>query len=94
VIKVHYSATIKRTKQQGEVVAKKKGTNALQRFLNVGFIAWVLFMLGGLQVWVSDSISNPYVYWNHIFKISLIGIVFPVANYILFKKITFWNKGS
>ncbi len=79
-------------------MAKKKGTNALQRFLNVSFIAWVLFMLYGLEVWVSDSIANPNVYWGlywgFILKSALIGIVFPVANYIFFKKITFWNKGS
>lgn len=73
---------------------KKKGTNALQRLLNVGFIAWVLFMLYGLEVWVSDSIANPNVYWSFILKSALIGIVFPVANYIFFKKVTFWNKGS
>ena len=38
----------------------------------------------------TDSIG----YWHEVIKFALIGIVFPVANYIFFKKITFWNKGS
>ena len=66
--------------------------NILKRLLNVGFIAWVLFMGVALHIWVLDQIANPYEYWGFVFKIALIGIVFPVANYIFFKKITFWNK--
>lgn len=73
-------------------MAKKKEINALQRFLNVCFIAWVLFMGVALHIWVLDQIANPYVYWGFVIKSALIGIVFPVANYIFFKKITFWNK--
>jgi len=63
----------------------------LKRLLNIGFIFWVLFMLSSLEVWVSDSIHNPFVYWGFITKSALYGLIFPITNFILFKKITFWN---
>ena len=39
-------------------MAKKKEINALQRFLNVCFIAWVLFMGVALHIWVLDQIAK------------------------------------
>lgn len=75
-------------------MAKKKGINALQRLMNVGFIAWILWMALVLHYWVLDEVTDSIGYWHEVLKFAVIGIVFPVANYIFFKKITFWNKGS
>ena len=63
----------------------------IKRLLNIGFIFWVLFMLFVLVPWVIGGVDDPHVYWNFVMKKALYGLIFPITNYILFKKMTFWN---
>lgn len=61
--------------------------NILKRIMNVIFVAWIFLEIYG--IYYTFYLNHPA---DDLVKVTLIGLFFiPSINYILFKRITFWN---
>lgn len=61
--------------------------NILKRLMNVIFVAWIFLEIYG--IYYTFYLNRPA---DDLVEVTLLGLFsIPSINYILFKRITFWN---